>query len=777
MAKFIGFLLLLFVTTLGFSQVATDNWHLYVTYNQPTGIATDHKVVMCAFRNGMLEYDLTDKQNYTWSYTNYLSDVDVTAIYYDSLSASFWIGYANGNIDKITNNTVFNIPALKLANIIGSKRINSFTSSGDGAVYAVADFGILKLNPEKNEISETFYTNNLGERNIQMALLGDSLFVLTPHHLFSAKKTNPILSDYNQWQNVTPITLTDDTIQYSAILSWNNRLLLVKKLPQFNDDQIWEWNGTTLAQVLTGTPNEWAGLTTENGHLLAIGYYHATSYDTNYQPVYNFYQYTFANSFQPRFMVEDKDGTFYIADQSQGLVEFSDNWNNQSLSPDGPPDNTFYRATSLKDKLLFSSGTINGAGATYHYPKAYALEDGKWKSFDPSTEAALDSIHVWDLNGVAIDPKDKNHMAISACGQKYALFIFTDGTNISKSFGMPNSEIEKFATLDSLTCISEVKFDQKGNLWFLNTFSNYPLKVLTADGVMYKFDTGAQTRQHDVENLTIDNDGHPWFAVPGIGIVGYNTNGTISDASDDSYKILDKGEFSGALPNNDVTDIVKDVDGKLWITTTQGFSILSNPSSVFGAAAGDYNTYRPKIQFGGETEYFFGETYITCGIVDGGNRKWFGTIGSGLFCIAPDGYSILKQYNSQNSRLISDHIYDLEFNNETGELFVITDQGLISLGSGASDAVSKYGKVLVYPNPVQPEYHGVITIRGLKYNSDVKITDIAGNIVYKTTSNGGTAVWDGNKVNGEPVSTGVYLIWTAPKDGKGGKVAKVTIIR
>ena len=245
----------------------------------------------------------------------------------------------------------------------------------------------------------------------------------------------------------------------------------------------------------------------------------------------------------------------------------------------------------------------------------------------------------------------------------------------------------------------------------------------------------------------------------------------------DNYKILDRGENTGALPNNEVTDIILTKDNKLWITTSLGFSILSNPSSVSEASYGGYNTYRPKVNYGGNTEYFFGETFISCGTVDGGNRKWLGTENAGLFCLSEDGYSIVYEFNTANSKLISNTIYDLEFNGKTGELFVLTDLGLVSLRVDASDGRDDYKEVIVFPNPVQPDYDGVVTIQGIKTNSDVKVTDMAGNIVYETTSNGGTATWNCRKVNGEEVATGVYLIWTAPKEGKGRKVGKVTVIR
>jgi flagellar hook assembly protein FlgD len=106
----------------------------------------------------------------------------------------------------------------------------------------------------------------------------------------------------------------------------------------------------------------------------------------------------------------------------------------------------------------------------------------------------------------------------------------------------------------------------------------------------------------------------------------------------------------------------------------------------------------------------------------------------------------------------------------------VTDKGLVSYRTDATYEDPTYSTVTVFPNPARPEFQGPITIQGIKYDSDVKVTDIAGNLVYKTVSNGGTATWNGKTMSGERVKTGVYLIWTAPNEGKGRKVGKVLVV-
>ena len=171
-----------------------------------------------------------------------------------------------------------------------------------------------------------------------------------------------------------------------------------------------------------------------------------------------------------------------------------------------------------------------------------------------------------------------------------------------------------------------------------------------------------------------------------------------------------------------------------------------------------------------------GNTSITDIEVDGGNRKWFGTENAGIFLLSADGSQIVQSFTTDNSPLISNNILEMEFNQMTGELFIITDKGLISYRADASYEDPEYSDVKVFPNPVKPDFSGPITIQGIRYDSDIHVTDVAGNLVYKTTSNGGTATWDGKTLLGERVKSGVYLIWTAPNTGKGRKVGKVVFI-
>ena len=85
--------------------------------------------------------------------------------------------------------------------------------------------------------------------------------------------------------------------------------------------------------------------------------------------------------------------------------------------------------------------------------------------------------------------------------------------------------------------------------------------------------------------------------------------------------------------------------------------------------------------------------------------------------------------------------------------------------------------IYAYPNPVRPEYTGPITIVGLTFNADVKITTATGYLVAEGRSNGGTFTWDGCDKDGKRVASGIYNVITATSTGEKGTVCKIAIIR
>jgi len=146
--------------------------------------------------------------------------------------------------------------------------------------------------------------------------------------------------------------------------------------------------------------------------------------------------------------------------------------------------------------------------------------------------------------------------------------------------------------------------------------------------------------------------------------------------------------------------------------------------------------------------------------IDGANRKWFGSR-NGIFVQSSDGITQELRFTTENSPLFDDNIIDLEFNTETGEMFIATNRGIQSYRTETTGARSRHSnEVFAFPNPIDPTYNGPIRIKGLARDAQVKITDINGIAVSEITALGGLATWDGKDLNGNRVASGVYLVFS-----------------
>ena len=178
-------------------------------------------------------------------------------------------------------------------------------------------------------------------------------------------------------------------------------------------------------------------------------------------------------------------------------------------------------------------------------------------------------------------------------------------------------------------------------------------------------------------------------------------------------------------------------------------------------------------------DYLLAGNEITCKAVDKAGRKWFGTNGNGVYLISADNNTQEQHFTTDNSKLLSNTIESIAINDQTGEVFFGTERGLCSYVSDATQTNTEMTKdnVWAYPNPVTPEYNGLITVTGLTLNADVKILSANGALVAEGRSNGGTFTWDGNDQKGRRVASGVYMVVTATSDGNKGTVCKIAIVR
>jgi hypothetical protein len=278
------------------------------------------------------------------------------------------------------------------------------------------------------------------------------------------------------------------------------------------------------------------------------------------------------------------------------------------------------------------------------------------------------------------------------------------------------------------------------------------------------------------------------------GVFVWNDNDTPKDQTDDYYKCethpsAEKNEKrnigqlllldnEGKSITSSVFAIAEDHNGYIWLGTNVGVVVQYQPHLVLKTDRPVFS--RIKVPHGDGTDdagYLLEYEKVTAICVDGGDRKWLGTEGNGIFLVSPDGLNLISSFNMKNSNLPSDNIYSIDINPENGEVFVATDRGLVSFRGLATESKSSFKGAYAFPNPVRPGYSGLITITGLMEKTIVKITDVAGKLVYETKSVGGQAHWDGKNLWGTPVKSGVYLAFLSTEDGAQSDVVKIAIVR
>ena len=228
----------------------------------------------------------------------------------------------------------------------------------------------------------------------------------------------------------------------------------------------------------------------------------------------------------------------------------------------------------------------------------------------------------------------------------------------------------------------------------------------------------------------------------------------------------------------DVTCSVEDRNGNIWVGTNRGPLIIEN--SQIDATNPYFTQFKvPRNDGTNNADYLLYGVNVSSIAIDGGNRKWIGTNGNGVYLISADNLEEIHHFTKENSSLLSDNVQSIAINGQSGEVFISTDMGLCSYMSDATTPNDKMtdDNVYAYPNPVEPGYTGLITVIGLPYDADVKILTSNGKLVAQGRSNGGTFTWNGCDLQGKRVASGIYMVASATSNGEKGTVCKIAIVR
>ncbi len=733
MKKILFLLLPLFINA---QDVAIGQWKDYLSYNSASYICEEDEKIYCVASGGLYYVNKEDMTINRMSKITGLSDVGVKQIAYSKSLDVTVLTYENCNIDLIKNNQIVNISDIKRKEIAGFKTINNITIDS-GTAYLSSSFGLVLVDLEKEEIKDTYKIGENGNVvSINDCYIDDTcIFVGTTDGAYFADKNSNTLFDFNSWtKHPSFSTEVSQIIVNSWGMLFNNQYPYVK---------VKNSNGYYL---------EIGGIISiyQNGNLIS-----EIIADSNFSKI--------------RDAWIDKDDILWVADSTNGLLKFKNFEYAESYIPSGPKSNTVFNIEFINSNLYNCHGGYLNFGHLWNKDGASIMNNFEdWRNYN-YTELG----NARDIVSVA-KVGNKTYFA-----SYYNGISELEDDEFSIRYGHENTNgaldtINDWAN-DRRLKISDLEIDNYGNLWGLNSNVNNPLFVKKSNGEWHSFTLNQSVNNLLFDDLLIDSYNQKWGIMGrGAGIFVYNDNNTIENPNDDQYKILNMNIGNGNLPSLQTYCFAEDLEGEIWVGTDNGIAVFYDPGAVFSGY--NFDAQQILITEGDYGQYLLSEERVKCITIDGANRKWVGTEKSGVFLLSEDGTEEILHFTKNNSPLFSDNIIDIAINQENGEVFIGTENGLISYRSNATEGVTTQNSTKVFPNPVKETYNGPIAISGLVTGANIKITDISGNLVFETFANGGQAIWNGKNKNGERSSTGVYLVFSTDLYGEQKMVSKILFI-
>lgn len=769
--KILTLLVLLFIAEIVFSQnIAIDEWRDHLPYGKCISLAESESKVYCATPYNVFYYDKTDNSLNRLSKVTGLSDIGISAIKYNKELNTLLIAYSDANMDLIKNDEIINISDIKRKQILGNKTINNILFI-DNYAYLSCGFGIVVLDIVKEEIADTYYIGPEGSfiNVLDICLDTDNslFYAATETGIYKASSNNPNLAYFTSWTKDTTVPHPD--LEYNLIEYFNKMIIVNNSNPIFDSDTLYVFDGSTWDYVVdTGYSATRKNLRITEEELIIVNYGNVDVFDKNLERIQKVWTYNPGSVFSNDAFIDDA-GEIWIADNFRGLEKsWNKGWSSEQFLPNGPYSNSVYSMAIGGNDLWVVPGGINSSwGNLWNSGGLYSFIDNDWLSYTHKNSEYLSVIR--DMVSVIVDPLDNKKVYAGSWG--YGLFELTNG-ELTEIYDETNSSLEFTLEADRIN-VGGLCFDDEGNLWVTNSSAENVLSVKMLNGDWKSFNLGSNVSGVETSKIVIDDFNQKWILTRSHSIFVFNDNNTITNTLDDNVITLSSSEGNGALPGNYIRSIAVDNEGEVWIGTDQGVAVFYSPGDVFSNT--NFDAQQILVENDGYYRPLLESESVTAIAVDGANRKWLGTDRAGVFLMSADGTEEIYNFTEDNSPLFSNSIIDIDINDD-GEVFFATSKGVISYKGTAVSPKPNTEDVLVYPNPVRPGYDGVIAIKGLVANSDVKITDVSGNVVCVSESQGGQAIWDGKNLDGRKVNTGVYLVFTSNSDGSETLVTKILFV-
>ena len=765
MKKFILPLLMGLMHTVLFAQ-GVGNWKAYPAYQIATKNIPAGNRVYSLYNGNLLSYNTDDTEVITYDKINQLNDSKIKFIEYSAVAKRLLLIYDNYNIDLLdAEDNVLNLAQYK-DDTSPDKGINYITIDGKWA-YLCTNSGLITIDMQEGVFAHTY---ELGKKVLCCAVNETHIYANTSEGTYKGDKSLN-LQDKNNWLRTTAQVFTDMFYVHSSFYVYihNNGLFKADEnmaLTRLNSD-------TYTFRALQNNC-----LVLGNGQKVVV-------YDSDDTPRI----IRQANSF--KYLTYNK-GTFWGSCGLKGLQAYKENTATQQLEPslgaiqpNSPAYDYFYYMKYVGERLLVAGGSLNYYGNTYEGAATY-YENGTWTNFEYGDSITKKTNMPYiNLTTIAQDPKNPDHHFVSSARQ--GLYEFEKG-NFIKNYNYTNSSLATILPNDprpyNYVSCSGLTYDAEGNLWMLNNEVDTIFKIMKPDGkwvrLYYSEIEGAPT----FDFMFIDSSGKLWANSrrgDAGGIFCLDYNGTLERRTDDKHVLRKEiiNQDGIRYTPDEFYCVVEDRNGQIWIGTNKGPFVITNPAAYFD---NDFTFEQIKIARNDGTnlaDYLLNDIVVNAIAIDGGNRKWIGTTGNGVYLVSEDGQEMIQHFTEENSPLISNNILSIAVNGKTGEVMIGTDKGLVSYMSDATEPETELDKnnIYAYPNPVEPGYDGPIVVKGLTADCEVKIVSTTGQLIYSGHSNGGIFTWNGRNRQGNRVASGIYNVLTSTADGGDCVVTKIALIK
>lgn len=774
--KKVIFLFLLCVSPVIFSQVDYSNsWEDFYSYNNVKDFVKVDEVIYALADNAVFTFNENTSEIEKFSSIQGLSGETTSSIHYSSAFDRLIIGYENGLVEVIDENRVITISSdIVNFNQSGNKRINHISEFGN-TLYLSTPFAIVEYNIEKLEFGDTFFIGNSSTSlNINQTLIADNtIYAVTEDGVFTADVTSNLLIDFNNWQQ------SFAGRNFSNISIFNNQIYVSE------GNRLYQLNNTVLTQVRDFFETI-IGIKSADDNLAIALNKSAIILDASNNEIAKFtstadFDFTLSNSLFT-------DNSVYLATKEFGILKTSiaqiDSF--VEIHPEGPLSNEVFSIDVLNNNLWVVFGGHNSFYGGLGRTKGFSHFNGEnWinTKYDPD-------FPVLDMTNVTIDPFTENRAYISSMGVTTNFnSVSTGGLTVVENdeiitfYNYLNSSLEDIEPNNTnviVTRVTGTTFDNQGNLWVASMSFDEELKKLSASGQWSSYDLSALKtvpNQLGLSEIAISSNNTVWMGTRRNGIYAFNENGN-------RKKALITTPNLGNLPDTDVLTVAIDGSNRVWMGTRTGMVVYRNASGIFDD---DTPNAQPVIiEENGVGERLLGDQRINSIVIDGAENKWFGTDNGGVLYTNPSGQTTLANFSSENSPLPSNKILKIRVDDTNGKVYFATDKGIVAYNSNVAPFGEILADVYAYPNPALKS-HETITIDGrngthLPKGTNVKILDVAGNLVFETNVvegqelQGGKVVWNKKNLAGNKVASGVYIVLLTNDDASETATAKIAIV-